>query len=100
MKVLFVCTGNICRSPTAAGVLTHFVREAGLSESIQVESAGTHGYHVGEAPDRRAQEQAKRPGVHPSAPPARRGRKRDFSRLYFFLAVEPGPPPNPPRQCP
>ena len=50
--VLFVCTGNICRSPTAHGVFLHMVSKAGLAERIRVDSAGTHDYHVGEAPDR------------------------------------------------
>ena len=81
MKVLFVCTGNICRSPTAAGVFSHFVRQAGLQEAIQVESAGTHDYHAGEAPDVRAQEHARLRGYDLSALRARQVRRRDFAEL-------------------
>ena len=54
-RVLFVCTGNICRSPTAEGVLRKLVAEAGLADAIAVDSAGTTDYHTGEAPDARAQ---------------------------------------------
>jgi len=54
VKVLFVCMGNICRSPTAHGVFRHLVRTEGLAERIEIDSAGTHGYHVQEPPDRRA----------------------------------------------
>ncbi|MEM7478564.1 MAG: low molecular weight phosphotyrosine protein phosphatase, partial [Planctomycetota bacterium] len=53
-KVLFVCMGNICRSPTAEGVFRKIVADAGLSDVIETDSAGTHAYHVGEPPDRRA----------------------------------------------
>ena len=53
-SVLFVCMGNICRSPTAEGVFRHYVAEAGLDAEIHVDSAGTHAYHVNEPPDRRA----------------------------------------------
>ncbi len=55
VKVLFVCMGNICRSPTAEAVFKKMVKEAGLTDKVIVDSAGTHGYHVGEAPDVRAQ---------------------------------------------
>ena len=71
MRVLFVCTGNICRSPTAAGVFSHFVRQAGLESKVVVESAGTHDYHVGNPPDARAQEHARRRGYDLSALRAR-----------------------------
>ncbi|HKI63516.1 MAG TPA: low molecular weight phosphotyrosine protein phosphatase, partial [Burkholderiales bacterium] len=60
--VLFVCTGNICRSPTADGVMRSLVREAGLERTVRVDSAGTHDYHVGEQPEARAQEHARRRG--------------------------------------
>ena len=90
MKVLFVCTGNICRSPTAAGVLAHFVRQAGLQDSIQVESAGTHDYHAGEAPDARAQEHAQRRGYDLSALRARQVRKRDFAEFDLIVAMDRG----------
>src|SRR5690606_20097619 len=54
-RVLFVCMGNICRSPMAEGVFRHLIRQAGLDEVVKVASAGTHAFHVGEAPDKRAQ---------------------------------------------
>ena len=90
MRVLFVCTGNICRSPTAAGVFAHFVREAGLEEGIQVESAGTHDYHAGEAPDRRAQDHARRRGYDLSALRARQVRRRDFAEFDCIVAMDRG----------
>ncbi len=55
IKVLFICMGNICRSPTAHGVFQHRVNEAGLSDKILVDSAGTHSYHIGHSPDSRSQ---------------------------------------------
>ena len=54
MKILFVCTGNICRSPTAEGVFRHLVAAAGLGDRIGADSAGTHGYHIGDPPDPRS----------------------------------------------
>ena len=63
MKILFVCTGNICRSPTAEGVFQRMVDQFGLSEIVEVDSAGTQDYHVGAAPDRRAQQAALKRGV-------------------------------------
>jgi protein-tyrosine phosphatase len=90
MKVLFVCTGNICRSPTAAGVFAHFVRQAGLTDSIQVESAGTHDYHVGSAPDERAQEHARQRGYNLSALRARQVRKKDFAEFDCIVAMDRG----------
>lgn len=62
VRVLFVCMGNICRSPSAHGVFRHRVRQAGLEEHITVVSAGTHGYHVGTPPDERSQAHAARRG--------------------------------------
>ncbi len=63
MRVLFVCLGNICRSPTAEGVMRSLVREAGLEESIEVDSAGTGGWHVGSQPDARARAAARARGI-------------------------------------
>jgi protein-tyrosine phosphatase len=63
MRVLFVCLGNICRSPTAEGVLRGLVREAGLEDRITIDSAGTGGWHVGSAPDERATAAARRRGI-------------------------------------
>ncbi|MCG6935152.1 MAG: low molecular weight phosphotyrosine protein phosphatase, partial [Proteobacteria bacterium] len=63
INVLFVCMGNICRSPTAEGVFRHRVREENLAHLIATDSAGTHAYHVGEPPDPRAQSTAERRGI-------------------------------------
>jgi protein-tyrosine phosphatase len=90
VKVLFVCTGNICRSPTASGVFSHFVRQAGLSGSIEVESAGTHDYHAGKPPDARAQEHALRRGYDLSALRARQVRRRDFEQFDVIVALDRG----------
>ena len=59
MRILFVCLGNICRSPTAEGVMRHKLREAGLADDVDVESAGTGGWHIGHPPDHRATAAAK-----------------------------------------
>ncbi len=90
MKVLFVCTGNICRSPTVAGVFSHFVGKAGLEKAVHSESAGTHDYHVGEAPDLRAQEHARRRGYDLSGLRARQVRKRDFEEFDLIVAMDAG----------
>ena len=90
MKVLFVCTGNICRSPTAAGVFAHFVREAGLEGAVRVESAGTHDYHAGNPPDGRAQAHALRRGYDLSALRARRVHRRDFEEFDLVVAMDRG----------
>ena len=63
MSLLFVCMGNICRSPTAHGVMRRLVHEAGLGQKVSVSSAGTHSYHVGEAPDPRSIAAARRRGI-------------------------------------
>src|SRR5450759_5786214 len=62
IKVLFVCLGNICRSPTAEAVFRHYVENAGLSEHILIDSAGTHDYHIGDPPDSRARHAAQQRG--------------------------------------
>jgi protein-tyrosine phosphatase len=90
MKVLFVCTGNICRSPTAAGVLADLVRRAQLQGSVQVESAGTHDYHVGEAPDERTQRHARQRGYDLSALRARQVRRKDFEDFDLIVAMDRG----------
>lgn len=88
MKVLFVCTGNICRSPTAEGVLKEMARQH--SVELQVESRGTHDYHVGEPPDERAQDHAKRRGYDLSAQRAKLFSKRDFEEFDLVLAMDRG----------
>ena len=88
MKVLFVCTGNICRSPTAEGVLKVMARKAGVS--LHVESRGTHDYHAGEAPDERAQHHARRRGYDLSAQRATQLSRRDFEEFDLVLAMDRG----------
>lgn len=89
-RVLFVCTGNICRSPTAHAVLRHLVREAGLEGSVVVDSAGTHDYHAGEAPDRRAQAHAAQRGYDLSEMKARQINDADFRKFDLILAMDRG----------
>ena len=89
-SVLFVCTGNICRSPTADGVFRHLVREAGLEARIRVDSAGTHDYHVGEPPDERAQHHARRRGYDLSELRARQVAREDFEAFDVVLAMDRG----------
>jgi protein-tyrosine phosphatase len=88
VKVLFVCMGNICRSPTAHGVFRRLVEEAGLHEHIEIDSAGTHAYHVGEPPDTRAQETARRRGIDLSDLRARRAAPEDFLEYDYVLAMD------------
>jgi len=88
ISVLFVCMGNICRSPTAEGVFRHFVHKAGLRERVLVDSAGTHAYHVGEPADRRAQAAAKRRGISLDGINARRVQEDDFARFHYVLAMD------------
>ena len=80
--------GNICRSPTAHGVLEKMVADAGLAQHITVDSAGTHGYHVGEPPDGRAQQHAARRGYDLAAQRARRLVSRDFEEFDLVLVMD------------
>ncbi|WP_448203579.1 low molecular weight protein-tyrosine-phosphatase [Azospirillum sp. sgz302134] len=88
VKVLFVCTGNICRSPTAEGVFRHLVKQAGLEHRIVADSAGTHSYHVGEPPDPRSQRAARARGVDLSDLRARKVTARDFADFDLILAMD------------
>ena len=100
IRVLFVCTGNICRSPTAHGVLRRLAREAGLEDHVFVDSAGTHDYHAGESPDRRAQKHAARRGYDLSELKARRIRAADFRNFDLILAMDRGHMELLERDCP
>src|SRR4051795_10465415 len=89
MRVLFVCMGNICRSPTAEGVLRALVRERGLEHRIEIESAGTGGWHAGEPPDERATLAARRRGVTLEGA-ARQGNPAAFRRFDLLVAMDRG----------
>ena len=87
MKILFVCAGNICRSPTAEGVMARLIAEAGLAGRIEIDSAGTGGWHAGELPDPRTIEAARRRGrelVHR----ARQLRRADLERFDLVLVMD------------
>lgn len=88
ISVLFVCMGNICRSPTAHGVFLDLVAREGLSDVIHVDSAGTHAYHVQEPPDRRAQDAALKRNVDLSALRARKAIEDDFHTFDYILAMD------------
>ena len=87
-RLLFVCTGNICRSPTAEGVLRHLAEEVGIE--VHVESAGIGDWHVGQPPDERAQHHARGRGYDLSAQRARQVRKRDFAQFDLIVAMDSG----------
>jgi len=87
-RVLFVCMGNICRSPTAEGVFRHFVSEAGLADQIEADSAGTYAYHTGEPPDRRATAAALKRGISLAGIQARRVTDRDFETFDYIIAMD------------
>ena len=88
IKVLFVCMGNICRSPTAEGVFTKLIAEKNLTPQFTIDSAGTHAYHVGNPPDARAQQAALRRGVELQHLRARKVHSSDFEYFDFVLAMD------------
>jgi len=88
-SVLFVCMGNICRSPTVEGVFRARVGRELPGSQIHIDSAGTHAYHVGQAPDPRSRRAAERRGIDLSALRARRITADDFSRFDLVLAMDP-----------
>ena len=87
MRILFVCLGNICRSPTAEGVMRHKLREAGLADDVDVESAGTGGWHIGHAPDERATAAAKLRGI-PLESQAQRFEATHFDDFDLIVAMD------------
>lgn len=88
IKVLFVCMGNICRSPTAEGVFTKLVKEKQLEHYFVIDSAGTHAYHVGEQPDHRAQRAAAERAIAIEHLRARKVVMGDFEDFDFLLAMD------------
>lgn len=89
-RVLFVCTGNICRSPTAEGVARGLAAQQGVAHLFEFDSAGTHGYHVGEPPDPRTIAAAARRGYELASLRARRVTEFDFLRFDHLLAMDRG----------
>ena len=87
-RILFVCTGNICRSPTAEGVVKIIIKNNGMDSLIKVDSAGTQGYHIGEPPDPRTCEAALRRGIDLSGYRARKVVPEDFQRFDLLLAMD------------
>jgi protein-tyrosine phosphatase len=87
-KLLFVCMGNICRSPTAEGVFRKAAEAAGVLDRLHVDSAGTHDYHVGRPPDSRAQAAAEGRGYDLSELRARQVSRRDFEEFDYILAMD------------
>ena len=88
VSVVFVCMGNICRSPTAEAVFRHYVETAGLAEHILIDSAGTHDYHIGDKPDTRAQRAAQQRGYDMSKLRGRQVGEEDFRRFDYVLAMD------------
>ncbi len=88
VKVLFVCLGNICRSPTAEGVFRKLVREEKLEHLFEIDSAGTHAYHIGEPPDERAQAACARRGIDISRVSGRKAGAADIEKFDYVLAMD------------
>lgn len=87
ISVCFVCLGNICRSPTAEGVMRHLVVQASLGARIEIASAGTAGYHIGELPDRRSRAAARKRGIELGSR-ARQFAVKDWERFDYVLAMD------------
>ena len=87
-SVLFVCLGNICRSPTADGVLQTMVSQEGMNDQVEVDSAGTSGWHIGEPPDSRTTQAAKARGYELSTLRGRQVEQKDFLRFDYILAMD------------
>jgi protein-tyrosine phosphatase len=100
LSILFICTGNICRSPTAEGVLRHQLVERGLADRVHVDSAGVQGWHAGEAPDERSQDHARKRGYELCDQRARALRTDDFERFDLLVAMDGGHLRELRRRCP
>ncbi len=87
-KVLFVCVGNICRSPSAQGVFEKLIHNKGLSYLFEVDSAGTHSYHVGSASDSRSISSAQKRGIDLTSQHARQAKSRDFEKFDYIIAMD------------
>jgi protein-tyrosine phosphatase len=87
MRICFVCLGNICRSPTAHGVMERVVAEAGLEGSVVIDSAGTAAYHIGELPDERSRTAARRRGIELDHL-ARQFTRADLDRFDLVIAMD------------
>ena len=88
VRILFVCMGNICRSPTAHAVFERLIEAEGLADRVEVDSAGTHAYHVGEAPDPRARETAQRRGLSMDHLRARKVTPADLETFDLVVAMD------------
>lgn len=88
LRVLFVCLGNICRSPTAEAVFRHQLEQAGWQSLIEVDSAGTAAWHEGKAPDARSQQHARARGYNLSALRARQVKSSDFNEFDYIVAMD------------
>ncbi len=88
IKVLFVCLGNICRSPMAEGIFRDVIEKAGLEQQVMIDSAGTHGYHIGEPPDARAQSTTARHGISIADLRGRQVEAEDLKRFDYVLAMD------------
>ena len=87
-RILFICMGNICRSPTAEGVFRHHVEKHGLSDHFEIDSAGTGAWHVGSAPDSRAQQAARARGIDLSGLWARKVETQDLEYYDLVIAMD------------
>lgn len=88
IRILFVCTGNICRSPTAEGVFRFYVHQLGLKNNFHIDSAGLLDYHEGEAPDKRSQDHALKRGYDLSKIKSRPIEESDFSNFDHLIAMD------------
>lgn len=88
ISVLFVCLGNICRSPMAEAVFRHYVQEAGLSDRIQTDSAGTGNWHIGEPPHQGTRHKLEEKGISYEGITARQVAKKDFAHFTYIIGMD------------